>query len=169
MPVVYSGATHDCIFRNKCRVQGHRWLDTKSWSQDIMEYYSTVRKSETFSFTTMWIELGGIMSNKSEEEGWIQDNLTHSWESTKTVPDYSGFSEFWKKLYSRISISWMLPNVSADETNSLPWACSESRSQTCRIHNLNSSPHIMGGIWRCRIKWDRPKREDQIPNDLTSK
>lgn len=57
-------------------------MDKETWYKYIMEYDAAMRKKEIWPFTSVWIELEGIILNKSDREKQVRScryDLTYMW------------------------------------------------------------------------------------------
>ena len=53
-----------------------------------MEYYSAIRKDEYLPFTSMWIELEGIITPMSVGVRQLSYGLTHIWNIRNSAMDH---------------------------------------------------------------------------------
>ena len=55
-----------------------------------MEYYSAIKRNEILPFTTMWMELAGIMLGKISQMETNLYDFTHMWNLRNTTDEHRG-------------------------------------------------------------------------------
>ena len=60
-PNVHSSNVHNSQTVGGAEMSFNRWMGKEMWFIYTMEYYSAIRKDEYLQFTSVWMELEGIM------------------------------------------------------------------------------------------------------------